>query len=92
MQERLKANADQSVLDQFGGGEEFPLLHGDFATNGNYLETDEVAVRHGVCGDPEQVGNWLRLYKTVASGSAYGHEGSTCGAFRSSGMVVLAGA
>lgn len=55
VKERSKANTDQIVLDQFGGGEDFPLNHGEFAPNGNYLETDEISVRHGVCGDPEQV-------------------------------------
>lgn len=59
VRQRSKDNTDPGVLADFGGGDEFPLYHGDFAMNGNYLETDEIAVRHGVCGDPEQVGGWL---------------------------------
>ena len=59
-QERWKANADQSVLDKYGGGKEYPLYYVGLADNGNYLEPDEVAVRHGVCGDPEQVGECCR--------------------------------
>ena len=33
------------------------------ADNGNYIEPEEIAVRHGVCGDPRQVrnSNTLRL-------------------------------
>ncbi|CAN0355835.1 unnamed protein product, partial [Ascophyllum nodosum] len=27
---------------------------GEVAANGNYLEPDSIAVRHGICGDPEQ--------------------------------------
>lgn len=28
---------------------------GELAKNGNFLEPDSIAVRHGICGDPEQV-------------------------------------
>lgn len=42
------------VLEQYGGGE-FPLNFVPTASNGNFLEPNEVAVRHGYCGDPEQV-------------------------------------
>lgn len=48
------------VLSDNGGGE-WPHLtaynRGDLASNGNFLESDEISVRHGVCGDPEQVIN-----------------------------------
>ncbi|CAM9620047.1 unnamed protein product [Ectocarpus fasciculatus] len=54
VKERAKAKTDPAVLDEYGGGDEFPLYFGDFADNGNYLETDEIAKRHGICGDPEQ--------------------------------------
>lgn len=46
---------DPAILDEYGGGVDFPLYFGEFAENGNYLETDEIAKRHGICGDPEQV-------------------------------------
>lgn len=59
--ERAKANTDPEVLAMYGGGDIYPLSFGDFAENGNYLEPDEIAVRHGICGDPEQVGGWLLL-------------------------------
>lgn len=55
MKQRAYDNVDSATLDAYGGGEEFPLYFGDFADNGNYLETNEIAERHGVCGDPEQV-------------------------------------
>eukprot|EP00903_Cladosiphon_okamuranus_P005577 g5551.t1 len=37
-----------------GGGAPWPHFNGDRAENGNYIESDEVAQRHGICGDPEQ--------------------------------------
>lgn len=55
VKERAKRETDKGVLNDFGGGDEFPLYYGDYAANGNYLETNEIAKRHGVCGDPEQV-------------------------------------
>ncbi|CAM9378424.1 unnamed protein product, partial [Ectocarpus sp. 8 AP-2014] len=54
VKQRAYDNVDSATLDAYGGGEEFPLYFGDFADNGNYLETNEIAKRHGVCGDPEQ--------------------------------------
>ena len=42
------------VLERYGDGE-FPLNFVPTASNGNFLEPNEVAVRHGYCGDPEQV-------------------------------------
>ncbi|CAN0101493.1 unnamed protein product [Ectocarpus sp. 6 AP-2014] len=45
---------DPDVLAKHGGGIDFPLSFVPRAPNGNYLEPNEVAVRHGVCGDPEQ--------------------------------------
>ncbi|CAM9761192.1 unnamed protein product [Ectocarpus fasciculatus] len=45
---------DPDVLEDYGGGTEYPLAFVDRAPNGNYLEPNEVAVRHGVCGDPEE--------------------------------------
>lgn len=29
----------------------------ELLANGNYLETEAISVRHGICGDPEQVRN-----------------------------------
>ncbi|CAM9628030.1 unnamed protein product, partial [Hapterophycus canaliculatus] len=52
VQARAKAEVDETVLNDHGGGEVYPLLHGDFAANGNMLESDEIAKRHFVCGDP----------------------------------------
>lgn len=46
------------VLERYGNGE-FPLNFVPTASNGNFLEPNEVAVRHGYCGDPEQVQSWL---------------------------------
>ncbi|CAM9476506.1 unnamed protein product [Scytosiphon promiscuus] len=47
----------EDVLSDNGGGA-WPHLtaynRGDLASNGNFLESDEISVRHGVCGDPEQ--------------------------------------
>lgn len=42
------------VLERYGGGE-FPLNFVPTASNGSFLEPNEVAVRHEYCGDPEQV-------------------------------------
>ncbi|CAM9914105.1 unnamed protein product [Pylaiella littoralis] len=35
-------------------GAPWPHLDGERAENGNYIESDEVSQRHGICGDPEQ--------------------------------------
>lgn len=46
------------VAAVYGGGQ-WPHLsayeRGELASNGNYYEPDKIAVRHGICGDPEQV-------------------------------------
>ncbi len=43
-----------------GGGKPWPHFNGERAANGNYIESDEVSKRHGICGDPEQVcGLWM---------------------------------
>eukprot|EP00903_Cladosiphon_okamuranus_P006097 g6007.t1 len=54
VKQRAVDNVDPAVLDAYGGPNEFPLYNSEFADNGNYLEPDEIAVRHGFCGDPEQ--------------------------------------
>lgn len=58
VKERGIANTDPAVLAEYGDGE-WPLRwayeKGEMAENGNYLENDEIAKRHGICGDPEQV-------------------------------------
>ncbi|CAM9914038.1 unnamed protein product [Pylaiella littoralis] len=35
-------------------GAAWPHLDGERAENGNYIESDDVSQRHGICGDPEQ--------------------------------------
>ena len=45
-----------------GGGAPWPHFNGERAENGNYIESEEVAKRHGICGDPEQV--WLMVSGT----------------------------
>ena len=62
--ERAEALTDPAILEMYGGGE-FPLLYTEFAENGNYLEPQEISVRHGVCGDPEQVRWFVRLFCVV---------------------------
>lgn len=46
------------LLTVYGGGE-WPHLYSyerdEVHDNGNYYETQEISVRHGICGDPEQV-------------------------------------
>ncbi|CAM9309077.1 unnamed protein product [Ectocarpus sp. 8 AP-2014] len=57
VKERGIVNTDPAVLAEYGDGE-WPLRwayeKGEMAENGNYLENDEIAKRHGICGDPEQ--------------------------------------
>lgn len=53
VKERAIANTDPAVLAEYGNGE-WPLKwaweKGELADNGNYLENDEIAKRHGICG------------------------------------------
>ena len=58
VQDRAQRLTSQDVLDETGGGKIFPLYFMDLAENGNFLETNEVAKRHGVCGDPRLVREW----------------------------------
>lgn len=51
---RGKANTPSDVLARYNNGE-WPHAGGDKAPNGNFLENEEIAIRHGICGDPEQV-------------------------------------
>lgn len=55
---RAEKLTDPEILAEYGNGE-WPLLaayeKGEVAENGNYIEREELSVRHGVCGDPEQV-------------------------------------
>lgn len=55
---RAEANTDPVELALYGDGQ-WPHFsayqRGELASNGNYYETDAIAVRHGICGDPEQV-------------------------------------
>lgn len=44
-----------SAVRERGGGAPWPHFNGERAANGNYIESDEVSKRHGICGDPEQV-------------------------------------
>ncbi|CAM9643894.1 unnamed protein product [Ectocarpus sp. 13 AM-2016] len=43
-----------AAIRERSGGKPWPHYKGARAANGNYLESDEVAQRHGICGDPEQ--------------------------------------
>ena len=52
---RGKRLTDPDVLATHGGGDVYPLPYGEYAANGNYLESDEIAKRHGICGDPSSV-------------------------------------
>ncbi|CAM9538431.1 unnamed protein product, partial [Choristocarpus tenellus] len=57
VRERAMKNTNPFWLESYGGGN-WPLKYlyedGMVADNGNYLEPKEIAVRHGVCGDPSQ--------------------------------------
>lgn len=56
---------DPDELARLGGGEIWPLAAaydlGEVCDNGNYLESEKVAVNHGVCGDTPQVNKSNRL-------------------------------
>ncbi|CAM9313818.1 unnamed protein product [Scytosiphon promiscuus] len=71
VRERGEQFTDPDELDRYGGGawpHLFSYERGELLPNGNYLEPDSIAVRHGICGDPEQ---------TKAEGSnLYGKENS----------------
>lgn len=58
MRARAEANTPADVLSTYGDGS-WPLKTvydmDELASNGNYLEPEDIAVRHGICGDPEQV-------------------------------------
>ncbi|CAM9433359.1 unnamed protein product [Choristocarpus tenellus] len=57
VRERAERNTNPLWLESYGGGQ-WPLKYlyddGMIAENGNYLEPQEISVRHGVCGDPSQ--------------------------------------
>ena len=59
VKERQLERTDPDVLAKYGGGDVWPLAAawdlGEIASNGNYLENDDIAVSHGVCGDTPQV-------------------------------------
>eukprot|EP00903_Cladosiphon_okamuranus_P005740 g5696.t1 len=50
--ERAKNNTPPDALEEYGGGDLFPLLYTPFAENGNYLEPNSIASRHSICGGP----------------------------------------
>lgn len=56
---RQLERTDAEVLERYGGGEIWPPAAAwdlnERASNGNYLESDDIAVSHGVCGDTPQV-------------------------------------
>ena len=43
----------------------------ELASNGNYYEPDAIAVRHGICGDPEQV-RCIIQYNAILQYRTYG--------------------
>ena len=55
-----------TAVDTGYGNGAWPLLTayemGEIAANGNYLESDAISVRHGICGDPEQVNQGHNIY------------------------------
>ena len=57
----LPPTASTTNVTVYGGGA-WPhysaYQRNELASNGNYYEPDAIAVRHGICGDPEQV-NWI---------------------------------
>ncbi|CAN0034653.1 unnamed protein product, partial [Ectocarpus fasciculatus] len=71
VRERGEENTEEAVLAMYGGGEWphlFSYERNEVHGNGNYYETQEISVRHGICGDPEQ---------TKAEGiNLYGQENS----------------
>ncbi len=55
VQDRAERLTDPAVLAAAGNGDQFPLYYMPLAENGNFLESNEIAKRHGVCGDPRLV-------------------------------------
>lgn len=59
VEKRQRERTDPEVLKRYGGGDIWPPAAAwdmkEIASNGNYLESDEIAVSHGVCGDTPQV-------------------------------------
>lgn len=59
VKERQLARTDPVVLEKYGDGDVWPMAAamdlGEVCSNGNYLENDDIAVSHGVCGDTPQV-------------------------------------
>lgn len=73
---RAIANTPADVLRKYNNGEwphKASFDRGELADNGNFIEPDAIAVRHGICGDPEQVGGhrlpgrWLSPDRVVTS-------------------------
>ncbi|CAM9974029.1 unnamed protein product, partial [Pylaiella littoralis] len=58
---RQLARTDPDVLAKYGDGNVWPIAAawdlGERCSNGNYLENDDIAVSHGVCGDTPQSGD-----------------------------------
>lgn len=56
---RAEALTSPTELAIYGGGQ-WPHYTSyqldELMPNGNYYETEAISVRHGICGDPEQVG------------------------------------
>ncbi|CAM9637939.1 unnamed protein product [Ectocarpus sp. 4 AP-2014] len=59
--ERQLERTDPDVLEKYGAGDVWPLAAawdlGEILPNGNYMENDDIAVSHGVCGDTPQSGD-----------------------------------
>ncbi|CAM9160118.1 unnamed protein product [Hapterophycus canaliculatus] len=66
VQARAIAETDPTVLAENGAGGYFPLYFQPRAENGNYLESNEIGKRHGVCGDP-RLGGTANTYSTPNS-------------------------
>ncbi|CAM9477545.1 unnamed protein product [Ectocarpus fasciculatus] len=49
---RAASNVSSAIIDELGGSDVYPLLYGEFADNGNMLQSEEISKRHYPCGDP----------------------------------------
>eukprot|EP00903_Cladosiphon_okamuranus_P006012 g5932.t1 len=56
IKDRGKENFSEELLELTDGGNRFPLYFFEHLENGNYNESNQVAQRRGVCGDPRQGG------------------------------------
>ena len=65
---RGKAEINAAVQEAHGGSGAFPLIYTPSAANGNMLESNEIAKRHFVCGDPPNVSVQHEVHSAVVRG------------------------